>query len=239
MQTERSNKKPGFLPKPGFLLAAIEPLFRELQNFNCVSGEGLENYCRVPILQMSLLDEEVRFIGNGSIMMMSPQIPYCSYENTVEDNTMRDVDFSPLYRSAIGFDRMASMLDNLTRTEQSQPSYPPYNIELIGENEYRISMAVAGFTEAELTIESGHNTLSVNGKKGSEETERQFLHRGIGARNFVRHFQLADHVRVVNASLENGLLHIDLVREIPEAMKPRTIKINGANLVSVNTTEAA
>jgi molecular chaperone IbpA len=152
---------------------------------------------------------------------------------------MRNFDFSPLYRSAIGFDRMANMLDNLSRAEQSQPSYPPYNIELTGEDQYRISMAVAGFGDGELSIETEQNTLTVSGKKGEDSTERQFLHQGIAARNFERRFQLADHVRVENASLENGLLHIDLVREIPEAMKPRTIKINSGDLLEAKKQNAA
>ncbi|BFM16412.1 Hsp20 family protein [Maricurvus nonylphenolicus] len=152
---------------------------------------------------------------------------------------MRNFDFSPLYRSAIGFDRMANMLDNLSRAEQNQPSYPPYNIELTGEDQYRISMAVAGFGDAELSIETEQNTLTVSGKKGEDTTERQFLHQGIAARNFERRFQLADHVRVENASLENGLLHIDLVREIPEAMKPRTIQINSGDLLEAKKQNAA
>lgn len=152
---------------------------------------------------------------------------------------MRNFDFSPLYRSAIGFDRMANMLDNLSRAEQSQPSYPPYNIELTGEDQYRISMAVAGFGDGELSIETEQNTLTVSGKKGEDSTERQFLHQGIAARNFERRFQLADHVRVENASLENGLLHIDLVREIPEAMKPRTIKITSGDLLEAKKQNAA
>lgn len=138
---------------------------------------------------------------------------------------MRNTDFSPLYRTAIGFDRMASILDNLSRNDQSQGGYPPYNIELIDENEYRITMALAGFTESELSIQSEQNTLTITGKTSEEASDRQFLHQGIAARNFERRFQLADHVRVQTASLENGLLHVELVREIPEAMKPRTIEI--------------
>lgn len=138
---------------------------------------------------------------------------------------MRSFDLTPLYRSSIGFDRMANLLDSVMRTEQSQPSYPPYNIELTGEDQYRISMAVAGFDQSELTIEAKQNTLTVTGKKPGEQQERTFLHRGIAARDFERRFQLADHVRVVTATMENGLLHIELVREVPEAMKPRTIEI--------------
>lgn len=143
---------------------------------------------------------------------------------------MRTLDLSPLYRSAIGFDRMANLLDSLNRSDQAQPNYPPYNIELTGEDQYRITMAVAGFTLDDLNIQVDQNNLTVTAKKeGSEDTERQYLHQGIAARNFERRFQLADHVKVETANLENGLLHIELKREIPEAMKPRSIEIgNGA-----------
>ncbi len=139
---------------------------------------------------------------------------------------MRNFDFSPLYRSSIGFDRMASLLDSVNRTEQSQPSYPPYNIELTGEDKYRISMAVAGFSLAELNIELKPNLLTITGKKNEADSNKTFLHQGIAARNFERRFQLADYVRVEGANIENGLLHVNLLREIPEAMKPRTIEIN-------------
>lgn len=138
---------------------------------------------------------------------------------------MRNVDFTPLYRSSIGYDRMASVLDSLSRGEQNQPSYPPYNIELLEENQYRISIALAGFSESELNIHTEAGTLTVASKKEAPGDDRKFLHQGIAARNFERKFQLADHVCVQGARLENGLLHIDLVREIPEAMKPRTIEI--------------
>ena len=141
---------------------------------------------------------------------------------------MRTFDLSPLYRSTIGFDRMANLLDSINRADHSQPSYPPYNIELTGEDQYRISMAVAGFDESELTIEVKENTLSVTGKKAEEGADRKFLHQGIAARNFERRFQLADYVRVEGANLTNGLLHVALVREIPEKMKPRTIEINSS-----------
>lgn len=139
---------------------------------------------------------------------------------------MRDFDLSPLYRSAIGFDRMANLIDNISRAEQGQSTYPPYNIELTGEDTYRITMAVAGFTDDELNIEVKQNNLTVTGKKMTEKDKRQFLHQGIAARNFERRFQLADYVRVDNASMENGLLHVELVREVPDAMKPRKIAIN-------------
>ncbi|WP_066963760.1 Hsp20 family protein [Microbulbifer sp. Q7] len=144
---------------------------------------------------------------------------------------MRNLDLSPLYRSAIGFDRLASLLDTMTTSEQNQPAYPPYNIELTGEDAYRISMAVAGFDQSELDIQMEQNRLTVSGKKVADEEKRNFLHRGIAARNFERRFQLADHVRVTDAQLVNGLLHIELVREIPEAMKPRKIEISSGNLL--------
>lgn len=140
---------------------------------------------------------------------------------------MRNVDFAPLYRSAIGFDRMANMLDSLNRNETNQPSYPPYNIELIEENLYRITIALAGFTEQDLSIQTEKGVLNISGKKEGAADERTFLHQGIAARNFERRFQLADHVNVTSARLEHGLLHVDLLREIPDAMKPRTITING------------
>lgn len=144
---------------------------------------------------------------------------------------MRNFDFTPLYRSAIGFDRMANLLDAMTTSEQKQPSYPPYDIELTGEDSYRISMAVAGFEQSELDIQVEQNRLTVTGKKPEESEQRNFLHRGIAARNFERRFQLADHVKVTDAKLANGLLHVELVREIPEAMKPRKVEISGGNLL--------
>jgi molecular chaperone IbpA len=147
-----------------------------------------------------------------------------------EDQTMRSFDLNPLYRSTVGFDRMFNLLDSVGGVETSAPTYPPYNIERTGENEYRVTMAVAGFGEDDLSIEAKENTLTVKGEKKSEteEKENQFLYRGIAARAFERRFQLADHVEVKGATLENGLLHIDLVREIPEAMKPRTVAIGKA-----------
>lgn len=138
---------------------------------------------------------------------------------------MREFDLSQLYRSAIGFDRLAATLDKMSRGEQNQPSYPPYNIELLGEHQYRISMAVAGFEQDELAIQSEQGNLIITGRKKTDAPERQYLYQGIAARNFERRFQLADHVRVVTAKMENGLLHVDLLQEIPEAMKPRSIEI--------------
>lgn len=138
---------------------------------------------------------------------------------------MRHFDLTPLYRSTIGFDRLGSLLDTLSTFEGETPSYPPYNIERVGENDYRISMAVAGFGTGDLSIEVKENTLSIRGEKCTEQEDSTFLHRGIASRSFERRFQLADHVLVKGAVLENGLLHVDLVRELPEAMKPRTIPI--------------
>ena len=146
------------------------------------------------------------------------------------------VDLSPLYRSAIGFDRMAALLDSAS--VESKPSYPPYNIELVEENRYRISMAVAGFSESELDISSEQNTLVISGKQ-SAASDKKFLYQGIAARNFERKFQLAEHVKVVSASLENGLLHVELEREIPEALKPRKIAISNGNGGSLIDRDAA
>ena len=141
---------------------------------------------------------------------------------------MRTLDFAPLYRSSVGFEHLSQLLDSITQREQSQPSYPPYNIERLDKDEYQITMAVAGFTQDELTIQSEQQALKVRGEKAGDSTERQYLHQGIAARNFERVFQLAEHVRVVSANIENGLLHIDLRREVPEAMKPRQIPIGVA-----------
>jgi molecular chaperone IbpA len=140
---------------------------------------------------------------------------------------MRTFDLTPFYRSTIGFDRLFSLLDQVS---DSAPGYPPYNIERTGENAYRISVAVSGFAEPELSIVAKENTLTIKGEKTANENgkdQSEVLYRGIAARAFERVFQLADHVQVKNASLENGLLHVDLVREIPEAKKPRSIPING------------
>ena len=144
---------------------------------------------------------------------------------------MRQFDLSPLYRSTVGFDRLFGMIDSLTVPEGAVPAYPPYNIERTGENAYRVTMAVAGFGEADLSIESKENVLAVKGEKKASEDgkENEFLYRGIASRAFERRFQLADHVEVKGATLENGLLHVDLVRNIPEAMKPRTIAIKAAS----------
>jgi molecular chaperone IbpA len=142
---------------------------------------------------------------------------------------MRHFDLTPLYRSTVGFDRLASMLDSVGAVNGDAPSYPPYNIERKGENEYRITMAVAGFGEKDLNIEVKENNLTVRGEQTETKEDTEYLHRGIATRTFERSFRLEEHVQVKGASMENGLLHIDLVREVPEAMKPRTIAINGGD----------
>lgn len=145
---------------------------------------------------------------------------------------MRTIDLSPLYRSFIGSDHLASMIDAASRQEK-QTTYPPYNIELLGEDKYRITMAVAGFSKDDVIIEVQENTLKVTGKREGEkesENDRKFLHKGISERNFERKFQLGDNVKVLTADLQNGLLHIDLERVVPETQKPRRIEI-GSNLI--------
>lgn len=138
---------------------------------------------------------------------------------------MRQFDFAPLYRSTVGFDRLAQLLDGLASAGDEHNGYPPYNIERMGENQYRITMAVAGFTQADISIEVKEQALAVKAEKKPEDIERHFLHRGIAQRGFERRFQLADHVEVKGADLKDGLLHIDLVRNLPERMRPRTIAI--------------
>jgi molecular chaperone IbpA len=144
---------------------------------------------------------------------------------------MRTFDLAPLYRSTVGFDRLLSLLDQGAEGGAA-PGYPPYNIERTGENAYRVSVAVAGFNEPELSVVAKENTLTVRGEKNVKDEEKRgdVLYQGIAARTFERVFQLADFVQVKGASLENGLLHVDLVREIPEAKKPRTIPINGKSI---------
>lgn len=144
---------------------------------------------------------------------------------------MRTIDLSPLYRSFIGSDHLASMIDAASRAEK-QTSYPPYNIELLGEDKYRITMAIAGFSKDNVNVEVQENTLSVSGKREAEkgEADRKFLHKGISERSFERKFQLGDNVKVLTADIENGLLHIDLERVVPESQKPRRIEI-GSRLI--------
>ncbi|MDW6002394.1 Hsp20 family protein [Vibrio mangrovi] len=142
---------------------------------------------------------------------------------------MRTIDFTPLYRNAIGFDRLFNLME-AANTKNGSSGYPPYNIEQKNENQYRITMAVAGFAEPELDITQQENTLIVRGERKPED-EKTYIYQGIAERNFERKFQLADYVKVVGATMENGLLHVDLEREIPEAMQPRKIAINGKNLI--------
>ncbi|MCB6179139.1 Hsp20 family protein [Rhodobacter sp. Har01] len=138
---------------------------------------------------------------------------------------MRSFDFAPLYRATVGFDRVADLMDRVLSADIAQPTYPPYNIEKTAENAYRISIAVAGFTPDDLSVEVKDGSLNVAARKAADDSERAFLHRGIATRAFERRFALADHVRVSGAVHEHGMLHIDLVREVPEAMKPRRIEI--------------
>jgi len=151
---------------------------------------------------------------------------------------MRTYDLAPLYRSTVGFDRLFSLLDQVGGLDASS-GYPPYNIERTDENAYRVTVAVAGFTERELSLEVKENTLTIRGEKQVAEKAGEVLYQGIAARAFERRFQLADHVEVKGASLENGLLHVDLKREIPEAMKPRQIPIGGGSPKVIETKQAA
>ncbi len=137
-------------------------------------------------------------------------------------------DLTPLYKTSVGFDRLARMLDSVNGVDTAGSGYPPYNIERLDENEYRISMAIAGFAEDDIAIEVKENALTVTGNKPASDEKAEYLHQGIAAREFERRFQLADYVEVSGASLVNGLLHIDLKRELPEKMKPRTIAITNA-----------
>ena len=146
---------------------------------------------------------------------------------------MRSFDFAPLYRASIGFDQIADLLDRVSTHEGGQSSYPPYNIEKTGEDGYRISIAAAGFSEADLEIEVKENTLNVSAQKPKSEDKRTYLHRGIATRAFERQFHLADHVRAVGASYEDGMLHIELIREVPEALKPRRIQIQSKSPLQV------
>ena len=141
---------------------------------------------------------------------------------------MRSFDFSPLYRSTVGFDRLANLLETVTQFDPTAPSYPPYNIEQLADNDYRISMAVAGFADSDLAIEVKEGVLTITGKRNGEEPKTRFLYQGIAGRSFERRFQLADHMEVKGARLEHGLLHVDIVRVIPEEKKARKISISNS-----------
>lgn len=141
---------------------------------------------------------------------------------------MNTIDLTPLYRSSIGFDRYGSLLDSALRTDQAWAGYPPYNIEVVGDNRYTISLAVAGFNESDLEIQVEKGVLTIKGSKPKEDDDHNYLYQGIANRNFERKFNLADYVEVTGAQLQNGLLTIQLVKEVPEAMKPRTIAITSS-----------
>lgn len=150
---------------------------------------------------------------------------------------MRSFDLAPLYRATVGFDQIADLMDRVLTNDVGQNTYPPYNIEKTAEDGWRISVAVAGFSDEDLEVEVKENALLVKGRKPEEEGERRYLHRGIATRAFERRFHLADHVRVTGASHADGMLHIDLVREVPEALKPRRIEIAKAPAQDVNLVE--
>ncbi len=151
---------------------------------------------------------------------------------------MRTFDFAPLHRATVGFDQIADMMDRVLTNDVAQPSYPPYNIEKTDADTYRISVAVAGFSENDLSVEVKENSLVVAGKKAAEDKDRSYLHRGIATRAFERRFALADHVRVTGASHENGMLNIDLKREVPEALKPRRIEIASGKVIEKDVVDA-
>ena len=152
---------------------------------------------------------------------------------------MREFDFSPLFRSAIGFDRLPTLLDTAMRSNVAADSYPPYNIEKVGEDSYRVSIAVAGFSAEELDVEVREGMLIVKSNRADADDSKSYLHRGIAARAFERRFQLAEHVKVTGAGLDNGLLTIDLAREVPEALKPRTIEIKSGGPKAIEAKKAA
>lgn len=151
---------------------------------------------------------------------------------------MRTFDFAPLHRATVGFDQIADLMDRVMTNDVSQSTYPPYNIEKTAADAYRISIAVAGFSESDLGVEVKENALVVTAKKAGDDDERTYLHRGIATRAFERRFTLADHVRVTGASHVDGMLHIDLQREIPEALKPRRIEIAGTKAQEQDVVEA-
>ncbi|MEM9638080.1 MAG: Hsp20 family protein [Pseudomonadota bacterium] len=151
---------------------------------------------------------------------------------------MRTYDFAPLYRATVGFDQIADLMDRVLTTEGTQPSYPPYNIEKLDDDSYRISIAVAGFSDADLSVEVRENALIVSAKKAEEDAARSYLHRGIATRAFERRFHLADHVQVTGATHVDGMLNIDLVREVPEALKPRQISIASTKQIEKDVVDA-
>ena len=175
------------------------------------------NFWRLPLYQITAMGLTVE---HGAEVFLSILLHK-------ENITMTTLDLSPLYRSSVGFDRFASLLDAALSNEQSGSHYPPYNIEVVDDNQYQISLAVAGFKENELQIQTEKGVLTIRGNKTSETESGRYLHRGIANRSFERKFTLADYVEVKDANLADGLLSIQLAKEIPEAMKPKTIAING------------
>lgn len=151
---------------------------------------------------------------------------------------MRTYDFAPLYRATVGFDQIADLMDRVLTTEGTQPSYPPYNIEKLDDDAYRISIAVAGFSDADLSVEVRENALIVSARKVEDDGARSYLHRGIATRAFERRFHLADHVQVQGATHLDGMLNIDLVREVPEALKPRQISISSTSQIEKDVVDA-
>ena len=151
---------------------------------------------------------------------------------------MRTYDFAPLYRATVGFDQVADLMDRVLTNEGSQSSYPPYNIEILKDDAYRISIAVAGFSDQDLSVEVRENALIVSARKSDEDEARTYLHRGIATRAFERRFHLADHVQVTNANHVDGMLNIDLVREVPEALKPRQIEITPTKSIEKDVVDA-
>jgi molecular chaperone IbpA len=187
-------------------------------------GEGYSLPLEIAPCKQKLLGEARGFTAAAQPMSGARAV----ISLNAEDVIMLNYDLAPFYRSTVGFDRLFSMLDRVAGGEQNAPTYPPYNIERTGENAYRITLAVAGFAEDELSVETRESTLTVRGSKETAQRDEKhdMLYQGIAARAFERRFQLADHVVVSGAASENGLLHVDLVREVPEAQKPRTIAIN-------------
>jgi molecular chaperone IbpA len=182
----------------------------------------LENLCGAPKslsvgCRMRIRQPFVR----GSAMVACP----LTHVAPKEDVVMRNFDLSPLFRSTVGFDRLTDMFESAMRLDEQSLSYPPYNIEKVGEEAYRITMAVAGFTESDIDVVAKDDTVVISGRIKENGTAKSYLHRGIAARAFERRFELAEHIRVAGAELENGLLHVNLVREVPEAARPRTIKV--------------
>jgi molecular chaperone IbpA len=156
----------------------------------------------------------------------------------MEDDPMRTFDLAPLYRATVGFDQIADLMDRVLASDTGGQSYPPFNIEKTGDDAWRISVAVAGFTGDELNVEQRENALVISARKAADEGERTWLHRGIATRAFERRFHLADHVSVTGAVHENGMLHVDLTREVPEALKPRQIAIGNGNTVEAKAVAA-